>query len=238
MNIGQLFNSLFYQPLFNLLIIICQFVPGNNFGLAIIILTLIVKLLFYPFGVLAIKNQKLMEGLKGKISEVQKKYQNDKQEQARQTMAIYKEAKISPFSGFLPLLVQLPILLALYRVSINGLKPESFDQLYSFIVKPLTISPYFINGLDLNQPSLVLTIIAGISQWFQSRQMKPAPGGQKRPEMEIIQKQMQFLFPIITVVILLKLPAAVALYWLVANIFTIFQQFIIERQEKKNVKPS
>lgn len=234
-SIGDLFNIFFYQPLFNLLVALYQYLPGRDFGVAIVILTIIVKAIFYPVGAKAIKAQKSIEGLKGKIEETQEKYKTNKEEQARRIMAIYREAGVSPFSGIMPLLIQMPILIALYRVFSDGLKPEAMTHLYGFIHNPGAIDPSFLGVADLAQPSIIFAIIAGVLQFIQSWQitkMAPQKSGGKpvKKEMEMIQKQMQIFLPLFTVIILVKIPSAVALYWVIATIFTIFQQYIIFKQ--------
>ena len=241
-SIGDLFNIVFYQPLFNSLVVLYQYLPGRDFGVAIVVLTIIVKAIFYPIGAKAIKAQKMLEGLKGKIEEVQEKYKTNKEEQARKTMAIYREAGVSPFSGIMPLLIQMPILIALYRVFSDGLKPEAMAHLYSFIHNPGTINPSFLGVADMAQPSIVFAVIAGILQFVQSWQItKMAPpkdnGKPVKKQMEMIQKQMQIFLPLFTVIILIKIPSAVALYWVIATLFTVFQQYIIFKQHDYGVQP-
>ncbi|MFH0791794.1 MAG: YidC/Oxa1 family membrane protein insertase [bacterium] len=234
-SIGDLFNIVFYQPLFNSLVVLYQYLPGKDFGAAIIVLTIIVKAIFYPVGAKAIKAQKKLEGLKGKIEEVQEKYKANKEEQARKMMAVYKEAGVSPFSGIMPLLIQMPILIALYSVFSNGLKPETMANLYGFINNPGAINPSFLGIIDLGQPFVFFAIIAGALQFVQSWQItkmtpRKSDGKPVKKQMEMIQKQMQIFLPLFTVIILLKIPSAVALYWVISTVFTIFQQYIIFKQ--------
>ena len=117
----SIFNTFLYRPLFNVLILFYQYVPGHDFGLAVIILTILIKLIFYPLGIKAIKSQKELSGLQPKIKEIQEKYKDNKEQQTKEVMALYKKERINPFSGCLPLLIQLPVLLALYRVFWRGL---------------------------------------------------------------------------------------------------------------------
>jgi len=114
--ISNFFNYCFYQPLFNFLILIYKLIPGGDFGISIIILTILIKLLMLPFNNKAIKSQKIIADLQPKIKEIQEKYKNDKEKQAKEMMEIYKKEKISPFAGIIPALIQLPILIALYQL--------------------------------------------------------------------------------------------------------------------------
>jgi len=223
------FNLILYQPLFNLLIFFYQYLPGNDFGMAVIFLTISVRILLYPLGVQAIKSQKTFEDLQPKLEEIKRKYKEDKERQAQGIINLYKEAKINPISTILPLLIQLPILIALYRVFLKGIQPEGMVDLYQFLSKPTEISPYFLGKINLAQPHLILTILAGISQFFQVKMITPQKGKIDQFS-KILQKQSLYFFPILTIFILLKLPSAIALYWLVSIIFLIIQQYFILRR--------
>jgi len=100
--ITGLFNTILYRPLLNFLVLLYKYVPGHDFGIAIILLTVIVKLLLYPLGSKAIKSQKNLAEIQPKIKEIQEKYKDDKEKQTRALMEFYKEAKVNPFSGCLP----------------------------------------------------------------------------------------------------------------------------------------
>ncbi|MFH1575753.1 MAG: YidC/Oxa1 family membrane protein insertase [Candidatus Nealsonbacteria bacterium] len=224
------FNTVLYQPLFNALILIYLYLPGHDFGVAIIVLTILIKLIFYPLGVQAIRSQKALAQLQPKMKEIQEKFKNDKEQQSREMMELYKREKINPFSGCLPLIIQLPILIGLYRVFWNGFGETQLNFLYSFVPNPGQINTMFLGMMDLSQASIVLAILTGIAQFFQSKMMmttqqKKSTGPTGMSQM--MQKQMLYLFPIFTVFILWRLPAAVALYWITTTLFTIGQQYII-----------
>jgi len=237
------FNTILYQPLFNALVFLYQFLPGKDFGLAIIVLTVIIRIILYPLMLKSIKSQKILSELQPKIQEIQQKYKNDKEKQTKEMMSLYQREKINPFGGCLPLLIQLPILIALFRVFSRGLEPGAISHLYSFVSDPGKINPMFFGLINLAESNLGLAIFAGISQFFQSKMLmlknlrSPAGGGEiKKTDKtaqfsNIMQKQMLYFFPIFTVLILLRLPSAIALYWLVTALFSIFQQYLI-------IKPS
>ncbi len=123
--ITAIFHAILYQPLFNALVLLYQYFPGHDFGIAVIILTVLIRILLYPLMFQSIKSQKILAELQPKIQEIQNKYKNDKEKQTKATMELYQKEKINPFGGCLPLLIQLPILIALFQVFSKGLLPES-----------------------------------------------------------------------------------------------------------------
>ena len=120
-----IYNDLLYYPLFNLMVFFYNIVPGQDIGVAIILLTLLVRIVLYPINNKSIKSQKRLQEIQPKMKELQNKYKEDKQKQAKKLMELYQKHKVNPLSGCLPLLLQFPILIALYHVFINGFKDES-----------------------------------------------------------------------------------------------------------------
>jgi len=226
------FNVILYQPLFNALVFLYQYLPGHDFGVAVIVLTILIRLILYPLMVQSIKSQKTLSELQPKIQEIQSKYKDDKEKQAKAMMELYQKEKINPFGGCLPLLLQLPILIALYQVFWKGLRPEAMKNLYSFIPNPGTIDPTFFGLINLGEASLVLALLVGITQFFQTKMVTPKTakikkGDQMSQFSGMMQKQMLYFFPIFTVFILWRLPAAIALYWIITALFSIGQQYLI-----------
>jgi len=226
------FNLILYQPLFNALVFLYQYLPGRDFGVAVIVLTILIRIILYPLMVQSIKSQKVLSELQPKIQEIQSKYKDDKEKQARATMELYQKEKINPFGGCLPLLLQLPILIALYQVFWKGLRPEAMTNLYSFIPNPGSIDPTFFGLINLGQASLILALLAGITQFFQTKMITPKTAKVKKGDQMsqfsgMMQKQMLYFFPIFTVFILWRLPAAIALYWIITALFSIGQQYLI-----------
>lgn len=227
--IFNLFNLFLYQPLFNILVFLYNVIPGHDFGVAIIILTVLIKFLLYPLGSKAIKSQKVFSELQPKVKELQDRYKNDKEKQAQELMALYKKEKINPFAGLLPVAIQIPVLIALYKIFWTGLKNDQMNLLYSFNSAPSVINSGFLGIADLSQPNIYIAILAGVSQYFQVKMANSASTAKpaKNDSSAMIQKQMQLFLPFLTVIILFKMPSAVGLYWLVTNLFTIFQQYIL-----------
>lgn len=232
----NIFNEVLYRPLFNLLVLIYEYFPLRDFGIAVILLTILIKVFLYPFGKQSIRVQKAINELQPKIREIQKKYKDNKAEQARLTMELYKKEKINPFAGILPLLIQIPILIALYRLFWKGIQLDGATHLYGFVSMPGSIDPTFLGGINLSHPNLALAIFAGVSQFWQvklasPKSLKPSSRNQVPQFSEIMQKQMLYFFPVLTIFILLKMPSAVALYWTVSTLFSVGQQYLGTREK-------
>jgi len=234
MNIlSLLFNEVIYRPLFNGLIFLYNVLPGHDFGIAIIVLTVIIRIILYPLNQKAIKSQKEMQLIQPKVKEVQQKYKNNKEEQGKALMDLYKEHKINPASGCLPILVQLPILCGLFSVLRAGLNPEKLTQLYSFVARPEIINNTFLGILDLSQKSIILAILAGIAQFIQSKMLMPKTSASQSSDFSsVMNKQMVYFFPVFTVFIAASLPAGLGLYWVATTVFGIVQQYFVLK--KKN----
>jgi len=237
--ITTIFNEVLYRPLLNLLIFIYNIIPGHDFGIAIILVTVLIRLILFPLSIKGVKSRKALEVLQPKIKEIQKKYK-DKQEQAKQMMNFYKENNINPASGCLPLLIQLPIIIALYRVFIGVMDSGKFDLLYSFVKSPDHINSWFLGIIDLAVPSIFLGIIAGAFQFWQSKIMfknVPQPQSKTKGKMNIQQtmsRQMIYFMPIITILIAAKLPAGLPLYWAVTTIFGVGEHLLVQRKNEKS----
>ena len=230
------FNLILYQPLFNALIMLYNYIPGHDFGIAVIALTVLIKLVLYPLGAQGIRSQKALSEIQPKIKEVQEKFKNDKEQQTKAVMELYKQEKVNPLSGCLPLLVQLPILIGLFQVFWRGFGEEQLGFLYNFVSYPGEINTVFLGIVNLASASVVLAVITGILQFFQTKMMTPQSGSGQAAKKgssdfsQMMQKQMLYFFPLFTVFILWRLPSAIALYWLTTTLFTILQQYIMLRK--------
>jgi YidC/Oxa1 family membrane protein insertase len=232
-----LYNDIIYRPLLNLLVFFYNIVPGHDIGVVIILVTVVIRLLLAPSFHKSLKSQKAMNDLQPKLNDLREKHKDNKEAQAKAMMELYKEHKINPLSSCLPLLLQLPILIGLYqvfRVALNS-KIEIHTRLaglYSFVRVPQSISPYFLRFLDLSQPSISLGVIAGLAQFWQSKLMMPKTAGQDAT-MKAMQLQTTYVLPVISMIIAIKLPAGLPLYWIVTTLFAVGQQYYIKRQQPK-----
>jgi YidC/Oxa1 family membrane protein insertase len=204
------------------------YVYTNNFGIAVIGLTLLIKLLTNPLNQKALESQKAMAEIQPRLQEIQKKYKDNQEKQAQEMMALYKEKKFNPFSGILLLFIQIPIIWALFYVFKGGISIDP-TQMYSFVHFPQVINPYFL-GIDLSKPNIYLAVLTAIAQFFQAKTSTPpapkAAGADDKASQitNMMQKQMVIFIPLITLFVLYSLPSALGLYWLITTIFTIFQQ--------------
>ncbi|MCX6723928.1 MAG: YidC/Oxa1 family membrane protein insertase [Candidatus Staskawiczbacteria bacterium] len=238
-SLASFFYIILYQPLFNLLVLLYNYIPGRDFGLAIIFLTLIIKTILFPTSVKAVNSQRNLQKLQPLMKEIQDKYKNDKEKQAKETLELYKREKINPFSGLFLALIQLPILIALYQVFWEGLNPKKLSTLYGFVLNPGQINPFFFHIVDLSKPNLVFAILAGLLQYFQTKMLLPGKNqkddnkGKGADFSQIMQKQTLYFFPVFTVIILLNLPSALGLYWIISGLFSIIQQYIIFKKNEQ-----
>lgn len=225
-----LFHEALYRPLFNLLIFLYNVLPGADFGLAIVALTILVRLLFSPLSLKASRSQRTLAVLNPELAAIKEKFKGDQTAQSQAIMALYKERGINPFSGCLPILIQLPILIALYRALLAGFQPEKLSLLYSFIHNPGAINLVSFGFLAITMPSHILAITAGILQFFQARLSNanmPAPAS--GDQAAIMTKQMLYFFPVMIIVISWSLPAGLTLYWVTSTLFSIGEQVYIKR---------
>ncbi|XLQ20637.1 MAG: YidC/Oxa1 family membrane protein insertase [Candidatus Moraniibacteriota bacterium] len=241
---------LIYQPIYNILIGLYDIF--GDFGIAIIVMTIAIKLLLVPLSKKQIESQKEMQELQPKIKELQKKYKDDKEQLSKKTMALYKEHKINPAAGCLPLIIQMIIFITMYRVIINLAENDALtihaENLYSFIPVPEVINGMFLGIMNLAEPSILLAVITAAAQFYQLKMMqaKTAANEDKKAEVAkkddapdfatIMQKQMLFIVPIMTLFIGIKFPSGLALYWLTSTVFMIAQQWYIIYKEKMNSK--
>ena len=235
--LGNIWNLVLYKPLLNALAFLVSVVPGADIGIAVIILTIIVKAVLFPLSQKSIESQAKMNILTPELNKI-KKSGASKEEQAKQTFDLYKKYKTNPFSGCLLVLIQIPIIFALYYVFYKGLKFDP-SYMYSFVHAPATINMHFLGLLDLSQKSLFLAILAGISQYLQAHYM-PKPiktsGDNKNESFQenfarSMQMQMKYVFPFVVALIAYSISGAVALYWITSNIFTVGQQIYIKRKQ-------
>ena len=249
---GFLFNEIVYLPLYNLLVVVYNWLPFKDFGVAIIVVTIIIKLALIHLSKKQIESQKKMQEIQPKMKEIQEKYKNDKEKQSRALMAMYKESGTNPMSGCLPMILQLIFLIAIYRVfyniSISGLQVDS-KELYEFVANPGQINRFFLGFIDLSTKfsinnlnagsiaQVIMILGAAAAQYFQAKMLMAKNANNKKTDKEdfsqAMSKQMLYLGPILTLMIGFQFPAGLTLYWLVSTLFMIAQQYYVEYKVKK-----
>ncbi|MEK7103924.1 MAG: YidC/Oxa1 family membrane protein insertase [Patescibacteria group bacterium] len=239
----QFFYTILYQPLFNALILLYNHFSWHDLGIAVVLLTLIIKLALHPLTVKGLKSQKAMADLQPKIKEIQAKYKSDPQKQNQATMELYKIEKVNPFSGCFLLLLQLPILIALYQVFLKVLNKGSLDGiLYSFVNNPAQINTTFfwVIGLDNKIFIGVLAVLAGLAQYYQTKisstgQPKNSVAGGQKDFSNLMQKQMLYFFPVLGAIVVWQFGAVIGLYWVFNSVISIVEQMIINKKQKTRI---
>lgn len=234
--LSSFWNTVFYRPLYNLLLIGVAIMPNADVGLAVIALTILVKLILFPLTQRSIESQMKMKALEPEINRI-KETVSDKAEASRQTFALYKEKKISPFSSCLLILVQLPVIIALYLVFLHGFDTVPFGP-YSFVNAPEAFNMRFLGLFDLAKKSIIMALIAGLTQFIQgwlAQKRTGKPVASENPATKFsqtLQTQMTYVLPIMITFIAYQVSAAVALYWITSNVVTIAQELYTIKKMK------
>lgn len=233
----NIWNILLYKPLVNTLAFLVSIIPGGNIGLAIIVLTLLVKIVLYPLSQRSIESQAKMALLTPELNKI-KESGASKEEQARQTFELYKKHKTNPFSGCLLVLVQIPIIFALYFVFLKGLKFDG-GVLYPFVHIPEGLNMSFFGVADIGGKSVFLAVLAGASQYLQAHFMpKPNSANVKSGSFQdsfskSMHTQMKYVFPFVVTFIAYSISGAVALYWITSNLFSAGQQVYAQKKSSR-----
>jgi YidC/Oxa1 family membrane protein insertase len=235
-----LYHTIIFNPIYNFLIALFAIAPWVDAGIAVIIVTIAVRLILYPLSKKAVIAQVQMQQIGPDLQAIKEKYKDNTEEQAKRTLALYKERGVNPFSGILVLIIQLPVIFALYRIFLyTGFPNVDAAILYSFVHIPSHISAVFL-GLDLTQKSAILAVLAAIATFFQMRLATarlPSPaktGGQKASFGDDLarsmQTQMKYFLPVLVFFIAYKISGVIALYWLTTNLFTIGQELVVRKK--------
>jgi len=228
-----LYHLIFKYPILNLLIFFYQTIALHDLGLAIIFVTIAIRLILYPFFHSGAKQQMLMQRIQPHVKRIQEQHKDNREKQAQALMELYKEHGVNPFSSFFLLIIQLPILLALYRIILYELAGgAALAGLYSFVSAPAAINAMFLGFINLQVKNIWLVLLAAGAQFIQARlAIWRNPNTSAAPSSaEKMAKQMAFIAPVITLVIFYNLPAAVALYWLTSSCFSIIQQAVVNKR--------
>ena len=236
-----IWHTFFFDPIYNTLVFFIDVIPGGDVGLAIVATVLAVKFLLLPISIKAVQTQTAMREINPKLQEIKEQYKDDREGQAKAMMEVYAEAKINPFASIFIVLLQIPIVIALYYSVYRGggvpLPDINIDLLYPFVAAPVEMTMNFLGIVDITQKSIVLALLAGITQFIQVRLVMPklaASDPDKEPNMkdEIMrnmQVQMRYVMPIIITVIAYSISATIALYFVVSNLATIAQEIYVRK---------
>lgn len=239
--ISALFHAIVYNPIYNALVYFVDILPSHDVGLAVIIVTIVVRVVLYPLSQRAIVAQMKMKEVAPEIDALKVKLKDKPDELGRAIFALYRERGVHPFSGFLVLLIQLPILLGLYFVFARGGLPSvNADILYSFVAIPTSVNMEFLGAIDMGRHSLILAVLAMVTQFVYTR-LSMGPRGSQTPVEAVeasfsrdlaksMDLQMRYLLPLMVGVIGYTIVAAAPLYWIVGNLFMIGQELLAGRR--------
>ncbi|MDP2631217.1 MAG: YidC/Oxa1 family membrane protein insertase [Candidatus Uhrbacteria bacterium] len=242
----ELFHTIFYIPLYNFLVWLYVVLPVADIGLAIIIITVVIKGILFPLTFRSLKSQRDMQAIQPKIKEIREKYKDEKEKMASELMAIYKNNNVNPMASCLPLLIQLPIFIALYNVLRDGFGAIQTDILYGFVHAPEMLNPISFGIIDLSAISIPLAVLAAIAQYFQVKKtmtqrpmksLREKEGAKDEDMMANMNRMMLYFMPVITLMIgSTSLPGGVMLYWLVTTGLTILLYSIFLKQPKPELE--
>jgi YidC/Oxa1 family membrane protein insertase len=231
---SYIYQQILYRPILNLLIFFYETIGWHNLGFAIILTTLFIRAVLYPFFHKGAKQQMLMQRIQPHIKKIQEKHKDDRDQQGKALMELYKEHGVNPFAGILLLLIQLPILLAFYWVVRSGVGTGQLVGLYSFIPNPGVLNTIFLGFINLAKPNIVLILLAALSQYLQAKlTLYKQPGTSTLSQAEKIARQMVFVGPLITILIFYNFPAALGLYWIITSLFSAIQQYFVNKHLQK-----
>lgn len=250
---GELFRTIVLEPIINALIFFHSIVPGGDIGIAIVLVTIVIRFILFPLSRKATRAQKEMALIQPQIKKIQKEYKDNREEQTKLLMELYKKHKINPFAGIVPILIQLPILIALYRVLLDVFNGEAVKGLYPFITAPETINVTFLGLMDLSEKNPFLAIAVGVAQFFhsklimglqqtdkKSKSLKELAAEGKKPDAgdmsKAMGKQMMYIMPAIMMLFSFTLPAGLPLYFLVTTIFSIAEFYLVKSKDIKEIQ--
>ncbi|MDO8231835.1 MAG: YidC/Oxa1 family membrane protein insertase [bacterium] len=235
--ISTFFHAFFYDPIYNALVALVALVPGSDVGVAVILLTIVIRVVLLPFSLSAARTQLAMKNLEPKLKALKEKYKGDKEKEALETLALYREEKVNPFSSILTVFIQIPVLLALYWVFLyEPFTMINTARLYSFTPVPGSVSLLFLGFISIMGKSLILAIVAGLTQFLQAHMalqgtMKAAPSGSgmQADFQKVMGMQLKYVFPFLIGVISYTTSSAIALYFITTNIAGAIQEWHVRR---------
>ncbi|MEA2701560.1 MAG: YidC/Oxa1 family rane protein insertase [Candidatus Parcubacteria bacterium] len=238
-----LFHTFLYVPIYNLLVFLADIVPGGDVGLAVVFATVIVKVVLMPLSLRAVRTQRQMKLIEPQLKELKEKYKNDRERQAKEMMALYREHGVRPFASILGLIIQLPIIIALYlvfsRAAIFNIDPT---LLYSFVPVPTVISPLFLGIFSVAGKSVALAVLAALAQFALAYVSIPVPKastGEKRSATEdfgrMMAVQARYFLPLMIGVVGFVTSGAVALYFITASLVGLLQELVVRKMERPAV---
>lgn len=241
---SYIWHTFFFDPIYNSLVFFIDVIPGGDVGVAIILTTILVKVVLLPLSIKAAKTQYVMRQIEPELKALKEKFKDKREEQARAMMELYRKSGINPFASIFLVLLQLPIIISLYFSVARGggvpLPEINIDLLYAFIPQPQTITMVFLGIIDITTKSIPLALLAGVLQFFHAQLTIPkaepkAEGTEpsfKDDFARSLQLQMRYVMPAIIAVVAYTTSAAIAIYFTVSSITAIAQEYIVRKHRQ------
>lgn len=243
--ISHLFHVALYAPIYNLLIAIVDLTPGGDIGIAVILVTLIIKLILMPLSLQAATTQRRMRLIEPQLRAVRENYKDDKEQQAKAMMALYRDNNVKPFMSILTVFIQLPVVFALYFVfRKEPLLHVDLPLLYSFVHAPAAISPLFLGLVTISAHNILFALLAAAAQFVQARYTipvpdKPAGTPSATDDMNrMMATQARVMLPVLIGVIAYFGSVAIALYFITSSIVALIQEALVRRAKHEPVAAS
>ncbi len=234
------YTEILWRPLFNGLVFFYTTLPMEDLGLAIVALTVAIRLILAPLLLKQQRAQRQLAELQPELKRIQEKYKGDREAQGKAVMQFYATHRVNPFSGCLILLIQLPILIALFQVFRQGFEDSALNYLYTFIQNPGTLDPLSFGVLDLARGNIYLGVVAAFTQYLQTKLAAPptTPGsGGAGDFAKALQWQTTYFFPLLILFWSYTLPSALTLYWTTLNFFGILQEVVMRKMSDRISRP-
>lgn len=238
--ISTFFHAAFYDPIYNALVALVAIIPGGDVGIAVIIVTILIRLILLPFSLSAARTQRSMKILEPKIKALKETHKGDKEKEALETLALYREEKINPFASILTVFIQIPVLLALYWVFYyEPFSTINTARLYALTPIPNIISLQFFGFISVAGKSITLAVLAGLTQFLQAHMalsgtMKPSDSKSMQNDFQrIMGLQLKYVFPFLIGTISYTTSGAIALYFITTNLAGALQELHIRKELNK-----
>lgn len=242
--ISSFFHIVFYNPIYNALVALIALVPGSDVGIAVILLTIGIRLVLLPFSLSAARAQRAMKILEPKIKELKEKHKGNKEKEALETLALYREAHVNPFASILTVFIQIPVLFALYWVFYyEPFSTVNTALLYTFTPIPHSVSLEFLGLISVTGKSIILAVGAGISQFLQahlalSGTVNPSQNDTRSTKgdfQKVMSMQLKYVFPFLIAFISYTTSGAIALYFITTNLAGALQEWHVRRTINKEI---
>lgn len=226
---SQIWNAVFFEPMLNGLFFLYA-VLGRNFGLAIIVFTILVRVITYPITHSQMKQAKAQQDLQPEMQRLQEKYKNDKEKLGQEQMKLYKERGVNPLGCLLPTLIQFPIWIGMYQSIVNALPDNPVQmvnlsqhiyQRFPLLSSLVPVNPRFL-GLNLAQPFPLLAVLVALTMWVNQK-MAATPSGD--PQQQAMTQSMELTMPLMFGLITSSSASGLAIYFIITNVLQVVQQY-------------